>query len=194
MTRFVIASANRDKAREMRFVLSSVVDAELIDRPADIPDVEETGATLEENALLKARAIATTTGLAAIADDSGLEVDALGGAPGVYTARFAGENATYADNVSKLLHELEGVDERAAVFRAVAAVVFPDGRELVAEGRMPGTIATSVRGANGFGYDPVFIPDESDGRTVAEMEDDEKHAISHRGRSLRALAARLSEL
>lgn len=193
MTRFVIASANRDKAREMRFVLSSIVDAELIDRPADIPDVDETGTTLEANALLKARAIATATGLPAIADDSGLEVDALGGAPGVYTARFAGENASYADNVNKLLRELDGVDDRRALFRAVAAAVFPDGSELVAEGRMPGTISSSPRGANGFGYDPVFVPDEADGRTVAEMHDEEKHAISHRGRSLRALAELLRE-
>ena len=193
MSRYVIASANVDKAREMRFVLSSIVDAELLDRPADIPDVEETGTTLEENALLKARAIASATGLAAIADDSGLEVDALGGAPGVYTARFAGEHATYADNVNKLLRELSGNDNRRAVFRAVAAVVFPDGRELMAEGRMPGTISTEARGDNGFGYDPVFIPDEADGRTVAEMQDEEKHAISHRGRSLRALASLLGQ-
>ena len=186
--KFVIASANRDKAREIRGVLEPLVDAELLDRPDDIPDVEETGETLEENALLKARAVMEATGLPAIADDTGLEVDALDGAPGVYTARFAGEGATYADNVAKILRELDGVENRRARFRAVAAAAFPDGRVLVAEGAMDGEIAVAPRGDQGFGYDPVFIPAEGDGRTFAEMSSDEKHATSHRGRSLRALA------
>ena len=188
MTQYVIASANRDKAREIRGVLEPLLDAELLDRPEDIPDVEETGETLEENALLKARAVMEATGLPAIADDTGLEVDALNGAPGVYTARFAGEGATYADNVAKILRELDGVDNRRARFRAVAAAAFPDGRVLVAEGAMDGEIAVAPRGDQGFGYDPVFIPAEGDGRTFAEMSSDEKHATSHRGRSLRALA------
>lgn len=192
MTQFVIASANRDKAREIRVVLEALLDAELLDRPADIPDVEETGETLEENALLKARAVMEATGLPAIADDTGLEVDALDGAPGVYTARFAGEGATYADNVAKILRELDGVANRRARFRAVAAAAFPDGRVLVAEGAMEGEIAVAARGENGFGYDPVFIPAEGDGRTFAEMSSDEKHATSHRGRSLRALAELLT--
>jgi XTP/dITP diphosphohydrolase len=188
VTTYVIASANPDKAREIRGVLESAMDIDLRDRPADLPDVDETGETLEENALLKAQAVMEATGLPAIADDTGLEVDALGGAPGVYTARFAGENATYADNVAKILRELDGVANRRARFRAVAAVAFPDGRTLVAEGAMDGEIATAPRGENGFGYDPVFIPAEGDGRTFAEMSSDEKHATSHRGRSLRALA------
>jgi XTP/dITP diphosphohydrolase len=188
LTRYVIASANRDKAKEIRAVLEPLLGADLLDRPDDIPDVEETETTLEGNALLKGRAVCAATGLPAIADDTGLEVVALDGAPGVYTARFAGEGATYTDNVAKLLRELDGVADRRATFRAVAAAVFPDGRELVAEGRMDGTIAMERRGENGFGYDPVFIPAEGDGRTFAEMTSDEKHAHSHRGRSLRALA------
>ena len=186
--KFVIASANRDKAREIRGVLAPLLDAELLDRPDDIPDVEETGETLEENALLKAMAVMEATGMPAIADDTGLEVDALQGAPGVYTARFAGEHATYADNVAKILRELDGVDNRRARFRAVAAAAFPDGRVVVAEGAMEGEIAVAPRGEQGFGYDPVFIPAEGDGRTFAEMSSGEKHATSHRGRSLRALA------
>lgn len=186
--KFVIASANRDKAREIRGVLEAALDVELLDRPENVPDVDETGHTLEENALLKAIAVMEATGLAAIADDTGLEVVALDGAPGVYTARFAGEGASYADNVAKLLRELDGVADRRARFRAVAAVAFPDGRTLVAEGAMDGVIAESPRGSNGFGYDPVFIPTDGDGRTFAEMSTVEKHATSHRGRSLRALA------
>jgi XTP/dITP diphosphohydrolase len=188
VTQYVIASANRDKAAEMRRVLTPLLDADLLDRPTDIPDVEETGDTLEENALLKARAVMEATGLPAIADDTGLEVVALGGAPGVYTARFAGEGASYADNVAKILRDLNGVADRRARFRAVAAVAFPDGRVLIAEGAMDGEISADPRGENGFGYDPVFIPAEGDGRTFAEMSSDEKHATSHRGRSLRALA------
>ncbi|MDQ1397163.1 MAG: XTP/dITP diphosphohydrolase, partial [Acidimicrobiaceae bacterium] len=124
---------------------------------------------------------------------TGLEVDALGGAPGVFTARFAGEGATYADNVAKLIRDLAAVpaERRTARFRTVALARFPDGREVVAEGEVRGTIATEGRGANGFGYDPVFVPDDGDGRTFAEMTSDEKHALSHRGRAFRSLAAAL---
>jgi XTP/dITP diphosphohydrolase len=190
---FVIASANPDKAREIVAVLAPLLDAELLPRPEDVPDVEETGETLEDNALLKARALVAATGIAAVADDTGLEVAALDGAPGVRTARFAGEHATYADNVAKLLAELDGADDRRARFRAVAAAAFPDGRTLVAEGIVDGVIAAAPRGSDGFGYDPVFIPAEGDGRTFAQMARDEKHAISHRGRSLRALAALLRD-
>ncbi len=192
MRRFVIASANPDKAAEIRAVLEPLLDAQLLSRPPDVPDVEETGETLEANALLKARALVAATGLPAIADDTGLEVVALGGRPGVWTARYAGPGATYADNVAKLLEELRGVTDRRAAFRAVAAAVFPDGRDVLAVGRMDGTIAEAPRGENGFGYDPVFIPAEGDGRTFAEMSGAEKHAASHRGRSLRALAALLA--
>jgi XTP/dITP diphosphohydrolase len=185
---FVVASANPDKAAEMRRVLEPLLDAELLPRPPDVPEVDETGTTLEENALLKARALCSATGVPAISDDTGLEVAALDGAPGVYSARFAGENATYADNVAKLLREMEGRTDRRARFRAVAAAVFPDGRELLAEGVMDGVISETPRGTNGFGYDPVFVPDDGDGRTFAEMTAEEKQRTSHRGRSLRAIA------
>ena len=169
---------------------------EILPRPADLGDVEETGETLEENARLKARAVALATGRPALADDTGLEVDALGGAPGVWSARYAGDHVTYADNVAKLLAELAGQagggGERRARFRTVALVAWPDGQEVRADGTVEGRIATEARGAGGFGYDPVFVPDEGDGRTFAEMNADEKHAVSHRGRAFRALAEALA--
>lgn len=189
--RFVLASANPDKAREIAAILAG---HDLVPRPAEVPDVEETGETLEENARLKAVALVEATGEAAVADDTGLEVTALDGAPGVYSARFAGEHATYADNVDKLVRSLEGVDDRRARFRTVALARFPDGREVVAEGVVDGLIAVEARGAGGFGYDPLFVPDEGDGRTFAEMTSEEKHAISHRGRAFRALDARLGAI
>jgi XTP/dITP diphosphohydrolase len=129
-----------------------------------------------------------------VADDTGLEVESLGGAPGVRSARFAGEDATYVDNVMKLLDALSDLPEpasRSARFRTVALAQFPDGREVMADGAVEGTIAAAPRGDNGFGYDPIFVPDESDGRTFAEMSAVEKHAISHRGRAFRSLAERL---
>ena len=188
--RFVLATANPDKAREISDILSSF---QLLPRPTSVPEIEETGATLSENALLKARALVTATGVAAVADDTGLEVYALDGAPGLYSARFAGERATYSDNVARLLRDLDGVspDRRGARFRTVAVAVWPDGREEVAEGKVDGSIALSPRGRGGFGYDPVFIPTEGDGRTFAEMTADEKHAISHRARAFISLATRL---
>ncbi len=195
----VLASANPDKVREIQSVLSIALDVTLLPRPASVPDVVEDGETLLDNARLKAATLVAATGEAAVADDTGLEVEALGGAPGVYSARYAGENATYADNVDKLLLELEGVTGtkgRAARFRTVALAVFPDGSELWAEGTVEGSIATSACGTNGFGYDPVFVVEGSeggDGRTFAEMSGEEKEAVSHRGRAFRALAALLAE-
>jgi XTP/dITP diphosphohydrolase len=153
------------------------------------PDVAETEDTLEGNALLKARFVADVTGVAALADDTGLEVVALQGAPGVRTARFAGEHATYPDNVAKLLEVMDGVDDRRARFRTVVALVDPQGEELTAAGSVDGVITTAARGSGGFGYDPVF---EVGGVTLAEMTPEEKHEISHRARALRALAERLS--
>jgi len=191
--RLVCASANPDKVAEMQSVLRGL-DIQLSPRPRDVPDVEETGATLLDNARLKAIAVCDATAEPALADDTGLEVDALGGAPGVRTARFAGPDASYAENVLKLLDALAEVADpalRTARFRAVALVRFPDGREVVGEGVVEGTIAFGPSGDDGFGYDPVFVPDEGGGRTFAEMPSEEKHRISHRGRSLRALAARL---
>jgi len=184
----VLASANPDKVTEIAAILGDGVD--LRPRPADLADVVEDADTLEGNARLKAVAVCQAAGAGAVADDTGLEIDALGGAPGVHTARFAGEGATYADNVAKVLGDLEGVPEgeRGARFRTVALVRFPDGAEVIAEGVVEGTISTEARGDRGFGYDPVFIPADGDGRTFAEMSAEEKHAVSHRGRAFRALA------
>lgn len=185
MTRFVLATANADKAKEIGAIL---VGLELLPRPAEVPDVDETGTTLHDNARLKARALVEATGESAIADDTGLEVDALGGAPGVWSARYAGESATYEDNQRKLVAAMEKHSLRTARFRTVALMLAPDGTELVAEGVVEGVIATEPKGA-GWGYDPVFIPLEGDGRSFGEMSSDEKNAISHRGRAFRALQA-----
>jgi XTP/dITP diphosphohydrolase len=199
----VLATANPDKAAEIVQILGGTV--ELHPRPADVPDIEETGETLLDNARLKAEALAAATGLPAIADDTGLEVDALGGAPGVYSARYAGPGATYADNVAKLLAALDGLvgegapagpGDRGARFRTVALARWPDGREVAAEGVVSGVITESPRGSGGFGYDPVFLPDEGDGRTLAELAEESgeaKNRLSHRGRAFRALAALLSD-
>ena len=185
--RLVLASANPDKAREIAGLLSSA-GVELLARPPSLGEIEETGDTLEANAMLKARAVMEAAGEAAVADDTGLEVDALGGRPGIYAARYAGEHATYADNVAKLLAEMSGVTERRARFRTVAAVVWPDGREVVAHGVVEGVIADVPRGEGGFGYDPVFVPEGGGGLTYAEMTLPEKQAMSHRSRAFRALA------
>src|SRR6478735_1874594 len=187
--RIVCASANPDKVAEIAALLEGAVD--LAPRPADVPDVVEDADSLEGNARLKAVAICDATGMAAVADDTGLEVDALGGAPGVYAARFAGEGCSYADNRRKLLHELADTRDRNARFRTVALVRWPDGSELAVDGVCPGTISVTERGARGFGYDAVFVPDDSDGRTFAEMSEAEKNALSHRGRAFRNLLAAL---
>jgi XTP/dITP diphosphohydrolase len=190
---FVLATANADKAREIADIIGPLVI--LLPRPASVPDVDETGATLLANALLKAHALVAATGQPAIADDTGLEVDDLGGAPGVFSARYAGPKATYAGNVTKLIDALSAVGgARRARFRTVAVAVWPDGREVVAEGVVEGAIATEARGQSGFGYDPVFVPEEGDGRTFAEMPAPEKHLVSHRGRAFRALGARLGDV
>jgi XTP/dITP diphosphohydrolase len=188
----VLASANSDKVAEIAAILGDGVD--LRPRPPGLADVVEDADTLEGNARLKAVAVCEAAGAGAVADDTGLEVDALGGAPGVHTARFAGEDATSADNVAKVLADLVGVPEgeRGARFRTVALVRFPDGAEVVAEGVVEGAISTEARGDRGFGYDPVFVPADGDGRTFAEMSADEKHAVSHRGRAFRALAELLA--
>jgi XTP/dITP diphosphohydrolase len=160
--------------------------------PGEAPDVSEDGDTLEANARIKAAAIADALQVVALADDTGLEVDALGGAPGVYSARYAGEDASYTDNVAKLLRELGGAPIRTARFATVAIARWPDGREVVARGEVEGNVVTEARGASGFGYDPVFAPREGDGRTFAQMTAAEKHSVSHRGRAFRALAAALT--
>ena len=195
LPRLVCGSANPDKVAEIALVLDGLVD--LRPRPEGLGDVVEDAPDLEGNARLKAVAVCEAAGAAAISDDTGLEVDALGGAPGVLSARYAGPNVSYQDNVDKLLAELDRVgavtpQQRRARFRTAVMVVWPDGGELGVEGVVEGHIATAPAGDGGFGYDPVFVPDEADGRTFAQMGD-EKHAISHRGRALRALAAALVE-
>ena len=178
----VIATRNRHKVEEIRAILAplGVTVRDLSDVPG-CPDVEETGITLEENALLKARAAHACSGLPVIADDTGLEVYYLLGVPGVFSARYAGENATYADNCRKLLRALVGVPSRRrqARFRTVVAFV-EKGRELLFDGTIEGKIGLAERGGNGFGYDPLFIP-EGYTRTYAELTLDEKNRISHRG-------------
>ena len=187
--RLVAATANPHKLAEIAAIVGSAI--ELLPRPADLGDVAEDGDTLEANARLKASAVCNHSGQAAVADDTGLEVVALGGAPGVRSARYGGEHADDADNRAGLLAAMEGVSDRSARFRTVAVVIFPDGTEVQAEGMTSGTIATAPRGDLGFGYDPVFVPDGGDGRTFAEMSADEKNAVSHRGRAFRALAEQL---
>ena len=188
------ASANPDKVAEIAAVLDGLVD--LLPRPGALADVVEDAPDLEGNARLKARAVCAAAGAAAVSDDTGLEVDALDGAPGVFSARYAGAHASYDDNVQRLLDELERVgatalEQRTARFRTVVIVAWPDGSELVVEGSVEGVIAPQRMGTDGFGYDPVFVPLEGGGRSFAEMGA-EKHEISHRGRAFRALAAALS--
>jgi XTP/dITP diphosphohydrolase len=186
--RLTVASKNPDKVREIEGLLAPTGLATEIVGGLDWPDVEETGETLTENALLKGRAVAEATGLPVLADDTGLEVDALGGEPGVHTARFAGPEASYADNLARLLEAMEGVEDRRARFRTVVALVFPSGEEIVAEGVLEGVITTEPRGSGGFGYDPVF---EVGGHTLAEMTAEEKNQLSHRARAIRALVEAL---
>ena len=189
---FVAATANPHKLTEMRVALEGV--ATLLPRPAELGEVPEDGDTLQANARTKAAAVAMAAGAAALADDTGLEVDALGGAPGVHSARYASSRADDAANVAKLLEALAGVPpaQRTARFRTVVVVRWPDGTEVVADGVVEGSIATTPRGRRGFGYDPVFIPSPGE-VTFAEMSLDRKSAIGHRGRALRALARLLAE-
>lgn len=190
LDRVVVATKNPDKLREMRAVLVEAVPGIAIVEDAEWPDVPETGISLAENALLKASAVVTATGITAVADDTGLEVAALGGAPGVETARYAGEGATYAENRAALLRALEGRTGRRARFRTVIAVARPDGSSCTVEGVLEGSIASAERGSGGFGYDSVFeLPD---GRTLAELDEEEKNRISHRAVALHALAERLA--
>jgi len=195
-TRIVVATANPDKAREIRAVLEAEgLAIELVPRPDDVAVVDETGETLLDNARLKARALSRATGLPAVADDTGLEVDSLGGAPGVFSARYAGEGATYTDNVAKLLREMTAVRRaaRTARFRTAVVLASPDGAELTTDGVVEGVIADAPVGEGGFGYDPVFRPAGGGGRTFAEMTAAEKDAMSHRGRALRSLAREMRD-
>ena len=192
MRTFVLATANPHKAVELRAVLEGL-GVTVLARPRDVAEVDETSDTLEGNALLKARALVEATGVAALADDTGLFVDALEGRPGVRSARYAGEGASDADNVELLLSELVNVhlDERGARFVTVIAVAYPDGSSTVVRGELEGVIDHHPRGSHGFGYDPVFVPRGSGGRTLAQMDPEEKNTISHRSRAVRNLVAAL---
>lgn len=189
--KIAIATNNPGKLREIRAILGGFFDEalSLSDLGIDI-DIEETGTTLTENALIKARTIRDLTGLPALADDSGLMVDALGGAPGVYSARYAGEEHDDKKNNALLLKNLEG-KPRDAKFCSVIALCYPDGRELTAEGSVEGTILEEERGKGGFGYDPLFFSPEL-GKTFAEATPEEKNSVSHRSRALRAMLELLS--
>ena len=185
--KLVLATRNDHKLREFRALIGP---HDLLPLPEDVEMPPETGATFAENALGKARAAAKATGLAAIADDSGIEARALGGAPGVRSARFAGEHATDEENLAKLLREVPGDGDRHVAYVCALAYAEPAGAERLFEGRCEGTLAPDPRGAGGFGYDPAFLPaDRADGRTMAELSPEEKDAISHRGRAARAFLA-----
>ncbi len=188
----VLASTNQGKLAELADLLAGRY--RVLARPADLADTVEDGETLEANAIKKASEVAVATGADAMADDTGLFVDALDGRPGVWTARYAGPDATDDDNRAKLLAELAPWSDpvgRAARFRTVIALVRADGSTVVADGEVIGSIATEQRGGRGFGYDPLFIPDDGDGRTFAQMSLEEKQAMSHRARALAALLDRL---
>lgn len=188
--RIVIASRNPGKIREILAICADWPVEWLTHEDRSWPDVPEEGATYLDNARLKARAVSGATGEAALADDSGIEVDALGGAPGPRSARYAGERATDEENLGALLRALEGVAERrrTARYRAVAVLAWLDGREARAEGVCEGRLRPEPAGSGGFGYDPIFQPRGFD-RTMAELAPEEKDRISHRGRALRALRA-----
>ena len=187
----VCATANPGKVAEIAGMLP--VGWVLLPRPEGVGSIVEDAGTLVGNARLKARAIHAATGRAAVADDTGLEVAALGGAPGVDTAVYAGEGCTDAENRRKLLGALTGAGDRAARFVTVILVAWPDGSETVVQGVCDGRIAEAERGERGFGFDPLFVPDDGDGRTFAEMTAAEKNAVSHRGRAFRELAAVLGD-
>jgi XTP/dITP diphosphohydrolase len=196
--RLVLATRNAHKVTELRAILTRTgLDVELVGADAypQVPDVKETGVTFAENALLKARALAEATGTAAVADDSGLCVDVLGGAPGIFSARWAGRHGDDRANLDLLLAQLADIapGHRAAHFACAAALALPDGTTRVAEGRLHGTLRTAPAGTGGFGYDPVLQPD-GDTRTCAELTPAEKNAISHRGKAFRALAPQIAEL
>jgi XTP/dITP diphosphohydrolase len=193
--RAVLATRNMHKVEEVQRILGDSVELVSLAEFPDAPEVAETGATFEENALLKARAVAAATGLVALADDSGLTVDALNGMPGVLSARWSGRHGDDAANLELVLDQVRDVpdERRGAAFVCAAAAATPKGRGLVADGVVVGTLTRAPRGSNGFGYDPIFVP-LGDSRTTAEMSAVDKDAISHRGQAFRALARRLPEL
>ncbi|GAA2957993.1 RdgB/HAM1 family non-canonical purine NTP pyrophosphatase [Streptomyces enissocaesilis] len=198
MTRLILATRNAGKITELHAILADAgLTHDLVGADAypEIPDVKETGVTFAENALLKAHAMARATGLPAVADDSGLAVDVMGGAPGIFSARWSGTHGDDEANLNLLLAQLADIDHphRAAHFACAAALALPDGTERVVEGRLTGTLRRTPAGTNGFGYDPILQPDGHD-VTCAELTPAEKNAISHRGKAFRALAPVVREL
>jgi XTP/dITP diphosphohydrolase len=200
VTRIVLATRNQHKVAELRHILADVCEElglEIVGASEfpDAPDVVEDGVTFEENARLKAVALAGATGLPALADDSGLAVDVLGGAPGIFSARWAGSHGNDRANLELLLDQLSDVkdEHRGAAFVCAAVLAMPDGTVRATEGRMPGTVARQPKGSNGFGYDPILVV-EGDTRHCAELSADEKNAISHRGKAFRAMVPHLREV
>ena len=198
--RLVLATRNPGKLRELRELLRGQVpgldvDTQVIDAAAaGVPDVAETGVTFEENALLKAHAVSAATGLPAVADDSGLAVDVLGGAPGIFSARWSGRHGDDEANLQLLLAQLGDISDghRGAAFVCAAALALPDGSEVVERGELRGTLLRSPRGTGGFGYDPILLP-EGEQRSCAELSGAEKNAVSHRGKAFRALVPALAQ-
>ncbi|HZG04990.1 MAG TPA: RdgB/HAM1 family non-canonical purine NTP pyrophosphatase [Streptomyces sp.] len=196
--RLILATRNAHKITELEAILSAAglaFDLVGADAYPEVPDVKETGLTFAENALLKARTLAQATGVPAVADDSGLCVDVLGGAPGIFSARWSGRHGDDKANLDLLLAQLADIDDphRTAHFACAAALALPDGTERVVEGRLPGTLRRTPAGTGGFGYDPILQP-EGETRTCAELTPEEKNAISHRGQAFRALAPVIREL
>lgn len=192
----VVATGNPHKVEEIQAILQDVlpeVRFHILSDLGDFEDPEETGTTFVENAVIKAQAAVDALGISAIADDSGLVVDALGGEPGIYSARYAGEHGNSKKNNEKLLSRMEGIDNRRAHFHTTVVLITPDGDVLHAEGQCFGTIAHDTKGQAGFGYDPLFIPDEMDGRRMAELSAEEKNHISHRYHALKNLAKMLKD-
>ena len=187
--KIVFATANAGKLREAAEVLGPDFEIVSLAQAGITEEIPETGKTLQENSLQKAQYLFERTGLPCFADDTGLEVDALGGAPGIYSARYAGPNHDHQANMDKLLKELGATEERRAHFKTVVTLILADGQPRFFEGICEGSIARAKRGDGGFGYDPVFLPDAYPGRTLAEVSEEEKNAVSHRGQAIRAMAA-----
>ncbi|MDP4220197.1 MAG: RdgB/HAM1 family non-canonical purine NTP pyrophosphatase [Bacteroidota bacterium] len=190
--KIILATHNIHKREELIALAGKNLDIEIL--PDDFPEIPETGNTLDANARMKARFVFDRLHQSALADDTGLEVDALAGAPGVYTARFAGENATYDDNCRKLLSVLKGNSNRRAKFVTVICFIDSGGNEHVFEGEVKGNITEEYRGSSGFGYDPIFEPEEGRGRTFAEMSASEKNSLSHRSRAMAHFLSALPEI
>ncbi|MEU8567969.1 RdgB/HAM1 family non-canonical purine NTP pyrophosphatase [Streptomyces pathocidini] len=198
MQRLILATRNANKVSELRAILKGAgLSVELVgaEEYPEVPDVPETGVTFAENALLKAHALARATGLPAVADDSGLCVDVLGGVPGIFSARWAGRHGDDKANLDLLLAQLADITDphRGAHFACAAALALPDGTERVVEGRLPGTLRHAPAGTGGFGYDPILQP-EGESRTCAQLTPEEKNAISHRGKAFRALVPVIRDL